>query len=186
MKAEGAVMERGIDSPGLARLGGGIATSFDAPYGGPLQQCSLGTRIQAGCATASDSSMSREEVFRDSTPLVGCVKEQMRLDVERMSSLQLSLDHIAEMMTGFLGEPVSVHRLKNWLAESKDDRRLPAAFLPAWFLVTGSTGVLNVILAPVDLVVIEKHKLPLIDLGMRMLELRGFMREIEGREEKRS
>lgn len=56
-----------------------------------------------------------------------------------------SREQIADEMTAYIGEEVTVHQLNAWVAPSKDRHRFPLEYLPAFCKATGSLKPLDVV-----------------------------------------
>jgi hypothetical protein len=74
---------------------------------------------------------------------------------EAIKRCPLSRPQIAAQMTELTGVEITVSMLNSWTAESKEQHRFPAIFLPAFFEVTKAVWAYRVLSNPVGLYIME-------------------------------
>lgn len=97
---------------------------------------------------------------------------------------------IAAEMSELTGEEITKTRLDSWTAESREDHRFPAQYLPALAYVTGDASLLRELARSVDLMVIESREMLIHQLGeiserKKVLQeeerqIRAVLRRLEG------
>ena len=65
------------------------------------------------------------------------------LMVQALRASRCSREQVAERMSASLNEPVSVHQVNAWVAETKANHRFPAEYLAAFCAATGSTELVR-------------------------------------------
>ena len=74
------------------------------------------------------------------------IRETLRLALnDAISNCQLSRHQIAGEMSHLLGKEISKSSIDAWTAESKENNRIPAEYIPAFCRATGSRRPLEII-----------------------------------------
>ena len=74
---------------------------------------------------------------------------------EAIKGCPLSRPQIAARMSELTGVEITTSMLNSWTAESKDQHRFPAIFLPAFYEVTKATWPYRMLANPVGLYIME-------------------------------
>lgn len=85
---------------------------------------------------------------------------------QALKDCPMSREEIAEEMTRYSGEQVSVDMLNKWASEAAEDHAIPLAKLDALIEVTRDRRLLQIFAAPRDWSVIHDKYLPAIDYAM--------------------
>jgi hypothetical protein len=107
-----------------------------------------------------------------STPPSGCRPASFNIDIQFREEISLGLKkssfsryQVAARMSELLGVEVSKAQLDSWTAESKENHRFPAAYLPAYCEATGDKEVLRIMAELLGCYVIESRDALLTQLG---------------------
>lgn len=149
-----------------------MGTKRSVDDGAQLELDALLDRMRAGTQTAAEPGTLNLDVR-----LRHALSEELR-------RLPLSRYQVAARMAELTGCDVTKSQLDSWTAESKDDHRFPAAFLPAFCLAVGSWGVLKLLAeAGGKRVFTDPH----VDIAVQLGELEARVREREAalREDRR-
>lgn len=103
---------------------------------------------------------------------------------EALRRCSLSRYQVAATMSEVMGVEVTKYQLDSWTAESKEDHRFPAAYLPAFCVATGTWDVLKML---AEVGGKRVYTDPNVDVAARIgaLEAQVREREAELRERKR-
>ena len=122
-------------------------------------------------------SMNIDRIFRET------ISEELR-------RCPLSRYQVAARMSELLGQDITKTMLDSWTAESKEQHRFPAVFLPAFCEAVGSTAPLRVLGQPVGVYVLPgpealRAEIQRIDeeITRKQAEKRrrlAFLKEMEG------
>jgi len=89
----------------------------------------------------------RQEMAVQSAPVAGSLNIKAQLIAALSAALRhagKSREQIADEMTLYLGEEISVHMINSWVCQSKENHRFPLEYLPAFRKATNSLEPLNI------------------------------------------
>jgi len=120
------------------------------------------------------------------------IDRQFRESISKaLKKCPLSRYQVAARMSELIGCDITKSMLDSWTAESKENHRFPAIFLPAFCEATGQTEPLNILARPVKVFVLpsaealrsEIHKLEeeIVSKKNEKKKRLMFLKEIEGR-----
>lgn len=95
----------------------------------------------------------------------------------------LSRHQIVGEMSHLLNEEISKSMLDSWTAESRDDRHIPAEYLPAFCKVTGNFEALDVLNRKAGLFAMAGSEAVRSEIHKMREEARRLLREVRKREE---
>lgn len=95
----------------------------------------------------------------------------------------LSRHQIVGEMSHLLNEEISKSMLDSWTAESRDDRHIPAEYLPAFCKVTGNFEALEVLNRKAGLFAMAGSEAVRSEIHKMREEARRLLREVRKREE---
>ncbi|MEN6439459.1 MAG: hypothetical protein ABFD97_12870 [Syntrophobacter sp.] len=87
----------------------------------------------------------------------------------------LDRETVSTELSRLVGENVSVHAINNWVAEGKDDRRIPLEYAEALTLITGDRGILDAALGHYR--VLDEEEVGYLELGRIVAEERKRAKE---------
>jgi len=103
---------------------------------GQLTLFDLLLKAEAGPSTPPSGSLDIDRLFRE------CVSEALK-------SCPLSRYQVAARMSELTGQDITKSMLDSWTAESKEQHRFPAIFLPAFCEATGSREPIRLLGQPI-------------------------------------
>jgi len=89
----------------------------------------------------------RQELAAQSAPVPGSLNIKHQLIPALISALRhsgKSREQIADEMTVYTGEEITVHMINAWVCQSKENHRFPLEYLPAFRKATNNLEALNI------------------------------------------
>jgi hypothetical protein len=102
--------------------------------------------IPAGQLSLFEAAV-RAELAAQTEPLPGSLNIKFPVIASLTSALRhsgKSREQIADEMTVYLGEEITVHMINAWVCQSKENHRFPLEYLPAFRKATNNLEALNV------------------------------------------
>jgi len=127
-------------------------------------------------------SKSRSEKVDDcgSMRVVDSLKEALNA---ALKSCPLSRHQVAGQISHLLNEEISKATIDSWTAESKTDRHIPAEYIPAFCLATGSNEPLEVLIRKTGLFALEGPEALRSEIQQIREESKRLQKEIRKREQ---
>ena len=90
--------------------------------------------------------------------------------VTALSRSGLDREYVAEELSRLIGEPVSVHTLNSWTADSKGSRRLPLEYAGALCVILGDMSLLRAAITACGFAMLDADEVAVFELGQLTIE----------------